>query len=211
MQIEPLGDRAYILRDLDASPAATARALERARISGVTDVVPCSETVGIYFEGELALTEIETACANVDPAVFLPKEILIPVCYELGADLQAIADGIRAPAEELVMAHCAAEYTCFAVGFCPGFAYLGPLPEPLRGIARLPSPRTRTEPGSVGLTGNPTAVYPLVRPGGWPIIGMTPLILVDESDDYFPIAVGDHVRFKPISSNDFAGLKGLRL
>ena len=80
----------------------------------------------------------------------------------------------------------------YAIGFVPGFPYLGYLPAELCGVGRLPSPRLRVEPGSVGLTGRQTGVYPLPRPAGWNILGRTPLTLVDVADGYFPIRVGRH-------------------
>src|SRR5947199_152200 len=82
-----------------------------------------------------------------------------------------------------------------AVGFVPGFPYLGYLPAELCGVGRLPSPRVRVEAGSVGLTGRQTGVYPLPRPGGWNLIGRTPLVVVDVAAGFFPLRVGDAVRF----------------
>ncbi|HLK16178.1 MAG TPA: carboxyltransferase domain-containing protein [Fimbriimonadaceae bacterium] len=211
MRIEPLGDLAYILRDLEASPAATALALDRARLVGMTDAVPCADTVGVYARVPISYADIEAACATAGSVEFTPAEWTIPVCYEFGEDLEGTAEKLGLTSEALVRTHSSAEFACFAIGFCPGFAYLGPLPESLRGVPRLGSPRVRTEPGSVGMTGNQTAVYPMVRPGGWPIVGRTPLVLVDVESDYFPISVGDRVRFEPVSPTDFERLKGSRL
>lgn len=211
MRIEPLGDLAYILRDLDASPAATARVLELANIAGIVDVVPCAETVGVYFRTPVAMRELEAACANASAETFRTRELRIPICYELGEDLARVAEALKLSESDVVRLHSSVQYICFAIGFCPGFAYLGPLPEALQGIRRLPSPRIRTEPGSLGMAGNQTAVYPLPRPGGWPIIGMTPLTLVNEQDDYFPIAVGDVIQYQSISAAEFESLRGRRL
>src|SRR5579862_2577860 len=188
MRIEPLGDLAYILRDLPATSAQIAHAIEAAHIPGITDVVPCAKTVGVYVRSEVSLTEIKAACALAGSVAYEPRALRIPVCYELGPDLANVARTLHISASKLAELHSSAEFTCFAIGFCPGFAYLGPLPEVLRGVPRLPAPRVRTEVGSLGITGNQTAVYPLFRPGGWPIIGMTPLCLVDERDDFFPIS-----------------------
>ena len=93
----------------------------------------------------------------------------------------------------------------------PGFPYLGYLPEKLCGVPRLNSPRIRVEPGSVGLTGRQTGIYPLPRPGGWNLIGRTPLTLVDVADGYFPLRVGDRVRFSRIESSEYERLYGMRL
>jgi len=99
----------------------------------------------------------------------------------------------------------------YAVGFVPGFPYLGYLPAELCGVGRLPTPRLRVEPGSVGLTGRQTGLYPLARPGGWNLIGRTPLIVVDVADGFFPLRVGDAVRFERIDETRYRELEGERL
>ena len=78
-------------------------------------------------------------------------------------------------------------------------------------MPRLPTPRMRVEPGSVGLTGRQTGIYPLERPGGWNLIGRTPLELVDVEDGYFPLRPGDRVQFVAIDSVEFSKLRGQRL
>ncbi len=111
----------------------------------------------------------------------------------------------------MIRLHAATEYTVYAIGFCPGFPYLGYLPAALAGVPRLPAPRLRVEAGSVGLTGRQTGIYTEVRPGGWNIVGRTPLQLVDVADSYFPLRTGDRVRFVPIDAAEFARLRGRRL
>src|SRR5262249_31848444 len=127
-----------------------------------------------------------------------PKTHLIPVLYD-GEDLADVAAQLGLSEGDVMGLHCGQEYMCFAVGFCPGFPYLGWLPEKLQGIPRMATPRTRTVPGSVGITGKQTAIYPSERPGGWRIIGRTPLTLVDVDDNYFPIRAGDLVSFEPLN------------
>ena len=83
------------------------------------------------------------------------------------------------PPDEVIRLHASTEYTVYAIGFCPGFPYLGYLPPPLCGVPRLEAPRLRVEAGSVGLTGRQTGIYTEPRPGGWNLIGRTPLQLVD--------------------------------
>jgi inhibitor of KinA len=99
----------------------------------------------------------------------------------------------------------------YAIGFVPGFPYLGYLPTELCGVGRLPSPRVRVEPGSVGLTGRQTGIYPLPRPGGWNLIGRTPLTIVDVASGFFPLRVGDSVRFERIDEKGYRELEGERL
>ncbi len=114
-------------------------------------------------------------------------------------------------ADEVIALHTAAEYTVYAIGFCPGFPYLGYLPPALAGVPRLESPRPRVEAGSVGLTGRQTGIYTEVRPGGWNLIGRTPLELVNVADGYFPLRTGDRVWFTRIDEAEFGRLQGERL
>jgi inhibitor of KinA len=115
------------------------------------------------------------------------------------------------PADEIIRLHSETEYTVYAIGFCPGFPYLGYLPPALCGVPRLDSPRKQLEAGSVGLTGRQTGIYTEPRPGGWNIIGRTPLELVNVADGYFPLRTGDKVKFTRIDEKEFDRLKGKRL
>src|SRR5204863_8697667 len=115
------------------------------------------------------------------------------------------------PADEVVRLPSGATYTVYAIGFCPGFPYLGYLPAGLCGIPRLPAPRLRVEAGSVGLTGRQTGIYTEPRPGGWNLIGRTPLQLVDVKDEYFPLRTGDQVKFARIDEREFRSFEGKRL
>jgi len=214
MQVERLGEKALILRDLSAAPHLVARALNEAGVA--LEAVASYETVGLYYDRLMVdLTSetlrIEEALKN---AVFESIEArvhLVPVCYEMGPDLASAAAELGLSLEALVATHCESEFDCFAVGFSPGFAYLGYLPPAIAGLPRLGSPRKRVEPGSVGITGRQTAVYTLPTPGGWHLIGRTPLTLVDESEDYFPISAGDKVRFTRIDESAYEKRKGERL
>jgi inhibitor of KinA len=107
--------------------------------------------------------------------------------------------------------HAGNDYTVYAIGFCPGFPYLGYLPPELCGVPRLPQPRLRVEAGSVGLTGRQTGIYTEARPGGWNLIGRTPLQLVDVRDHYFPLRTGDLVRFQRVDESEYLHLRGQRL
>jgi inhibitor of KinA len=129
----------------------------------------------------------------------------------MGPDLARVAERTGLTADEVVRLHTGAEYTVYAIGFCPGFPYLGYLPGQLCGVPRLATPRLRVEPGSVGLTGRQTGVYPLERPGGWNLVGRTPLVLVDVAEGYFPIRSGDRVRFERIDRAEFERRRGERL
>ena len=126
-------------------------------------------------------------------------------------DLPRVCAATGRSADEVIRLHAATTYTVHAIGFVPGFPYLGYLPKELCGVGRLPSPRVRVEPGSVGLTGRQTGVYPLPRPGGWNLIGRTPLTIVDVAGGFFPLRVGDAVRFERIDETRYRELEGERL
>ena len=129
----------------------------------------------------------------------------------MGRDLDRVAARVGLSTEQVIALHTATIYTVYAIGFCPGFPYLGYLPQQLRGVPRLESPRIRVEAGSVGLTGRQTGIYPEPRPGGWNLIGRTPITMVDVSDGYFPLKTGDRVQFVRISALTFPNLLGRRL
>jgi inhibitor of KinA len=135
----------------------------------------------------------------------------IPCCYERQLDLDRIAAHTGLDREQIIALHAATVYTVHAIGFCPGFPYLGYLPSELCSVPRLESPRLRVEAGSVGLTGRQTGIYTEPRPGGWNLVGRTPLVLVDVADGYFPLRTGDRVRFERIDETTFRQLQGERL
>jgi KipI family sensor histidine kinase inhibitor len=137
-----------------------------------------------------------------------PREIEIPVCYveEFGPDLRDVAamHGMTpAQASEL---HSSPTYTVYFLGFAPGFGYLGGLPKALAS-PRLETPRAKVPQGSVGIGGNQTAIYPFATPGGWRLIGRTPLLMFRrERTPMSLLQIGDQVRFRAISKEEFAEL-----
>jgi inhibitor of KinA len=135
----------------------------------------------------------------------------IPCCYELERDLDRVAGHAGLSRGEVIRLHSETEYTVYAIGFCPGFPYLGYLPPELCGVPRLSKPRLRVEAGSVGLTGRQTGIYTEGKPGGWNLIGRTPLELVNVADGYFPLRTGDRVRFARIDRTEYERLEGRRL
>ena len=130
----------------------------------------------------------------------------IPVCYggDFGPDLSDVAEHAGMSAEEVIAIHSGHDYLIDMLGFLPGFAYLGGLDERLH-TPRLATPRTRIEPGAVGIGGAQTGIYPLASPGGWRIIGRTPVRPYDP-DRESPIlyAAGDYLRFVPITPQEFS-------
>lgn len=219
MLISPLGDSAALIRLGDGFDEATsvrvralAQELERDPLSGMCDVVPAFASVAVFFQRPRADVaaleqEVATRLARIEPEETLPPPATreIPVCYggEFGPDLSEVARHARLSADEVVAAHHGGNYLVHAIGFLPGFPYLGGLP------ARLATPRRRTPrpevpAGSVGIGGAQTGVYPIASPGGWNLIGQTPLKLFDANREQPTLLrAGDRVRFTPITAEEF--------
>jgi len=210
MRTERLGENAIILIDLDRPAYVVADTL-RTAMPELLDVVPSYGSVGLYFSREPSLSSIESIVASAPLVAESGRLHEIPVCYEMGEDLSEVASLLGLSSSEVSSLHSGETYRCAALGFKPGFAYLERLPAALCGLPRRPSPRVRVPAGSLAITGSQTAVYPIESPGGWWLIGKTPLTLVDLEDDYFPISAGDTVRFRPIGSDEFLELEGQRL
>ncbi|HEV3482553.1 MAG TPA: 5-oxoprolinase subunit PxpB [Candidatus Acidoferrales bacterium] len=138
-----------------------------------------------------------------------PRELEIPTCYggQFGPDLNDIAALHGMTSAQAIELHASVTYVVYFLGFVPGFAYLGELPQALA-TPRLASPRRSTPPGSVGIAGNQTGVYPFAVPGGWRLVGRTPVAMFrpDRQNMSF-LSIGDQVRFTPISAARFTALE----
>lgn len=213
MIVQRLGDEAFLLRNIGKCDPFILSG-RTCKFPGVIEAVSAYETVAVYVDASSFDLERFAAfaeqCAK-EPAGETSRIIEIPVCYSLGLDLEAACKALDLHPEDLTKLHSGTEYRCHAIGFCPGFPYLGYLPAELCGLSRLASPRLRVPKGSVGITGNQTGIYPQESPGGWHLIGRTPLDIVCLEEAYFPLSPGDRVRFVPISENEFASLEGKRL
>ena len=138
-----------------------------------------------------------------------PRQVEIPVCYggEYGPDLNEVSAMHAMTTQQVVDLHSSANYIVYFLGFVPGFAYLGELPEALA-TPRLPTPRRIVPPGSVGIAGSQTGVYPVATPGGWRLLGRTPISMFrPEQNGLSLLSIGDRVRFSPISPKQFAALE----
>jgi inhibitor of KinA len=135
-----------------------------------------------------------------------PQQIEIPVCYggEFGPDLNDVAAIHGISPMQVIDLHSSPAYLVYFLGFAPGFAYLGGLPEALA-TPRLHTPRAKIPQGSVGIGGNQTAVYPFATPGGWRLIGRTPVAMFRSDQARMSLLqIGDRVKFRPISQEEFA-------
>ena len=134
-----------------------------------------------------------------------PRLVEIPVCYggELGPDLDDVARQHQITAQDVIDLHSGAVYLVYMVGFMPGFAYMGGLPAQLA-TPRRATPRTAVPAGTVGIGGSQTGVYPLESPGGWNLIGRTPVKVFEIAREPATLlTTGDRARFVPISARDF--------
>ena len=214
-----LGDQAVLAYCENESDALQfSHAVRRANFDWLEDVVQAYQSVAVFYNlGQIALNDVQRELqivresASETTAVFRGVLRQIPCCYELGLDWPRVVEHTAFDRDELILFHTETVYTVYAIGFCPGFPYLGYLPNALCGVPRLDSPRVRVQSGSVGLTGNQTGIYTMERPGGWNIVGRTPTSLVDVADDYFALRVGDRVQFSRIDEREFVKLDGERL
>jgi len=226
MKLEPLGDSAVLATLGTAIDEATlaevldfSDSLVAARRPGITDVVPAYATVTVFYDPAVIAAgpgdPYEAACAFIRASVGRPsrapfrsppKLVEIPVCYAstFGPDLEELAVHAQMSAADVVALHSETEYRVHAIGFTPGFPYLGGLPPALQ-MPRRGTPRLHVPAGSVAIGGAQTGIYPVDSPGGWQIIGRTPLHLFRPNEE--PAALlrpGDRVRFKPIWASEFA-------
>jgi inhibitor of KinA len=216
--VKPLGDRGILLEygegvslRVNAQVHAAARLIDQATLPGVLETIPAYRSLLVVYDPlvtdfetlEHALAELEGASTPQEES--LRKTIDVPVRYggEFGPDLEFVAELAGLSCDRVVAIHSAQAYRVFLMGFTPGFPFLGPLPELLR-APRLGTPRTAVPAGSVGIADLQTGIYPVDSPGGWRIIGRTPLKLFNLSaENPFLCASGDQVRFRPISDAEF--------
>ena len=220
--IEPLGDSALLLRfGTGLDPAANARVhvaaatLRAAHLPGVVDLVPAYATLAVHYDpGSWIDAHGASPWRNIAAAVRAvfrepPAEadethatIEIPVRYggTSGPDLVDVARHAGLTADELVARHTSATYRVAMIGFAPGFPYLFGL-DPALAMPRRAMPRTRVPAGSVAIGGSQTGIYPGESPGGWHLIGRTPLVLFDAARDRPSLVMpGDRVRFVAIDA-----------
>ena len=217
VRIVPAGDSALIVEfddridpAINAEAIALAEAVQAAGYRGVRDVVPTFRSVAIYFDP--LIVDYEALIAHIEStgrSVHRPREtspvLRIPVCYggEFGVDLADVAGFASASEAEVVRLHSSATYRVFMLGFVAGFAYLGTVDERIA-MPRHATPRVRVPAGSVGIAGIQTGIYPAETPGGWRLIGRTPLKPFDlRRAEPFLMKAGDAVQFYPIRRTEY--------
>lgn len=231
-ELLPLGDSAVILRlassistELNRFVRSLTEVIEAQPFAGFIECVPSFAAVAIHYDPLLVSrsrageelkhdTIFETVRARLE--TYLSKELLsaadqltrtveIPVCYggEYGPDLSLVAKLNRLSEEEVIAIHAAGSYLVYMLGFAPGFPYLGGMSERIA-APRHQTPRTSIPRGSVGIAGKQTGVYSVSTPGGWQLIGRTPLALFRPQEEIPSLLrPGDSVLFKPITSEEY--------
>jgi KipI family sensor histidine kinase inhibitor len=218
----PAGDRGLVVEfgtavdvAVNNQVRALALTLEAARLPGVLEVVPTYRSLGVQFDpaqlgAEALRSRIDDALRALDPGQLPPPKVVrLPTCYggEFGPDLPFVSQHSGLSEDEVVRLHSETPYHVHMIGFTAGFAYLGGLPEKLH-TPRLPSPRTKTPRGAVGIGGSQTGAYSAETPGGWRLIGRTAVPLFDPlRDPPTPMLPGDTVRFDPISREEYDRLE----
>jgi KipI family sensor histidine kinase inhibitor len=217
ISLAPLGDRGFLARFACEDEAArwVAAVREEARdVPGIHDVVLAYQTAAVFADPErIDLAALETRLRGVEPGPEgrrAGRLIRLPVLYD-GVDLPEVARRTSLTVPEVIAHHSGQDYRVYAIGFLPGYPFAGYLPPALSGLPRRESPRARVPAGSVAIAGRQTGVYPQDSPGGWHLLGRTPLRIVDLEDEYFPIDEGDFLRFDPIGPAEFQARHGERL
>lgn len=188
-----------------------AQELTQHPIRGLTECVPTFCSLTIYYDPlQLSSHKLMTKVRHITEAyrsgsAETGRCFRIPVCYEdaFAPDLRDVCALTGLSREKVIHIHTSVDYRIYMLGFLPGFPYLGGM-DPRLEVPRLPSPRTLIPAGSVGIGGKQTGIYPLASPGGWRLIGQTPVKVYDP-DRFEPIvyAAGDFIRFYPITSEEF--------
>ena len=224
MKIAVAGENALIIYLSDhLSPEVSdqvqraVQVLEQALGDLLVDLVPSYASLLLIYD--LYKTDYGRLCSQI-PALLAEakgraserraKLVELPVYYseESGPDLRVMASQTGLSISDIVDLHQAREYRVYAIGFAPGFAYLGEVDERIA-HPRLATPRPRVRQGSVGIVGRQTAVYPSISPGGWNLIGRCPLLMFDlQADPPMPVEVGDRVRFFAIDRSEFISMGG---
>jgi len=217
-QIQLLGDHAILIKlsdglneGIDYDLLALSQYLKSIKINGLKDIILAYDNLTLiydilsfdanpYFFINQLVEKYITDIKNNISVKTVPRFIEVPVCYDLslGIDLEAAAKIANCSIEAMIQKHTEHIYTVYCLGFLPGFAYMGHVPIEIQ-LPRQPQPRTKVAAGSVGIAGKQTGIYPMDSPGGWQIIGRTPLKIFDPiSPSLTLFKAGDQVKFKPI-------------
>ena len=215
LRVRSAGDTAFVVefgdtidRELNARVMALHRAVVAARLPGIVETLPTFRSLMVFYDPLTATRaqlepQVLALTAATGERAAAGKLWRLPVCYdgEFAPDLAEVAERRKKSVEQVVALHVGATYFAYVLGFMPGFAYLGGLPAELD-LPRRKEPRVRVPQNSVAIAGEMTAIYPWESPGGWHLIGRTPIALFDLRREQ-PIlwSAGDEVQFTRIDRN----------
>ena len=191
--------------------------LSRKPIRGVTECIPTFRSLLVCYDplqtgGEALIKKLKKRIDKLDSAAGASKRVFkIPVCYggEFGEDIAFVASHAGLTKQEVIDIHTSRDYLIFMLGFLPGFAYLGDMDKRLH-TPRLSNPRTSIPAGSVGIGGEQTGIYPLASPGGWQLIGRTPVRPYDpEAEQPILYSAGDYIRFFSVDEQEYRRIEQL--
>ena len=221
LEILPLGDNALLINfDQQIDPEVhqqvvdLSEKLTAAHIRGIIYVQPayCSLTIG-YDHSEIEYQELKRSIQEIEPPAKVAdmpgRSLVLPVCYQApyNLDLSEISKNAGLSEQEIIRLHTTTTYRVYLLGFLPGFPYLGVLPEQLH-FSRRAQPRIKISERSVGIAGKQTGIYPSESPGGWNILGRTPLpIFRTDSEHPFLFKTGDQVKFEAINSQTYTTIR----
>ncbi len=214
----PSGDSAFIIKagdmiseEVNLTVRKLLARIEMEYIEGITDFIPSYNELMVCYDpakiGYRRLLESLRACAADLQAMHLPPSevVNVPVLYggEAGPDLHHVADHNGLAARDVITIHTSTDCLVYMLGFTPGFCYLGGMDKRIA-TPRQETPRLKIPAGSVGIAGEQTGIYPLESPGGWQLIGRTPLRLFNpESKPEFLFSAGDYIRFYSVDKDEF--------
>jgi len=216
MQFKPAGDSALLIifgdridEGINKKVHAVANAIEKASPDWLIEVVPTYTSIYVYYNPlKLSYQEVLDAIKpflSAEPKEEKPRIVEIPTVYggEFGPDIEFVAQHNGLTTDDVIEIHSKPLYRVYMLGFTPGFAYLGGMDERIA-TPRLEKPRLKVPAGSVGIAGKQTGIYPIESPGGWRLIGRTPLrLFTPEKDPPTLLQPGDYVKFIPISEEEF--------
>ena len=221
-RLMPLGDRAVCIELGDSISEATnrrvhslSREINGLAARGILDVVPTYRSLVVYYDpriisyADLTSHVAEMHGSSGEGEIVTPRVVEIPTLYggEYGPDIGAVAEHNGISEEEVIGIHAGADYLVYMMGFLPGFPYLGGMSEKIA-TPRLVTPRSSIPAGSVAIAERQTGIYPVESPGGWRIIGRTPISLFDPGREP-PVVIepGDYLRFVPTDESQYADVQ----